>query len=46
MKNQESDAKANSEGTRERDSERASGSSDSVATTTGRNAQGQGRRVS
>lgn len=39
------DARANLAGNRERDSERANNNSDSVATTTGRNPQGEGRRV-
>lgn len=42
---QETDARANLAGNRERDSERANNNSDSVATTTGRNPQGEGRRV-
>ena len=39
------DAKANTEQTRERDAERSSNSSDSPATVSGRNAQGEGRSV-
>ena len=42
---QATDARANLAGNRERDSERANNNSDSVATTTGRNAQGEGRRA-
>ena len=42
---QATDARANLAGNRERDAERMNGASDSVATTTGRNAQGEGRRV-
>lgn len=42
---QETDARANLAGNRERDSERSNNNSDSVATTTGRNPQGEGRRV-
>ena len=41
---QATDARANLAGNRERDSERANSASDSVATTTGRNPQGEGRR--
>ena len=41
---QATDARANLAGNRERDSERANSASDSVATTTGRNTQGEGRR--
>ncbi len=40
---QAADAKANTEQTRERDSERANNQSDSTATVSGRNAQGEGR---
>ena len=39
------DARANLAGNRERDSERANNASDSTSTTTGRNPQGEGRRV-
>lgn len=39
------DAKANVAGNRQRDSERTNEASDSVATTTGRNPKGEGRRV-
>lgn len=42
---QATDARANLAGNRERDSERANNASDSVATTTGRNPQGEGRRA-
>jgi capsid portal protein len=42
---QATDARANLAGNRERDSERMNNNSDSVATTTGRNAKGEGRRV-
>jgi PBSX family phage portal protein len=42
---QATDSRANLAGNRQRDSERANNASDSVATTTGRNAQGEGRRV-
>ena len=42
---QATDARANLAGNRERDSERANNNSDSVATTSGRNPQGEGRRV-
>lgn len=42
---QETDARANLSGNRQRDSERANEASDSVATTAGRNPQGEGRRV-
>jgi hypothetical protein len=40
---QAADATANTQQTRERDSERANNQSDSTATTSGRNAQGEGR---
>jgi hypothetical protein len=40
---QATDAAANSAGNRSRDSERANNQSDGPATTTGRNAQGEGR---
>jgi len=40
---QETDARANLAGNRERDAERMNNASDSVATTTGRNPQGEGR---
>jgi PBSX family phage portal protein len=40
---QETDARANLAGNRQRDAERMNNSSDSVATTTGRNPQGEGR---
>ena len=43
---QATDARANLAGNRQRDAERANNASDSVATTTGRNAQGEGRRTS
>jgi PBSX family phage portal protein len=39
------DARANASQNRQRDSERTNNNSDSVATTTGRNAQGEGRKV-
>ena len=42
---QATDARANLAGNRARDSERTNEASDSVATTTGRNPQGEGRRV-
>jgi PBSX family phage portal protein len=42
---QATDARANLAGNRERDSERMNNNSDSVATTTGRNPKGEGRRV-
>lgn len=42
---QETDSRANLAGNRQRDSERTNEASDSVATTTGRNPQGEGRRV-
>ena len=42
---QATDARANLAGNRERDSERANGASDSEATVSGRNPQGEGRRV-
>jgi PBSX family phage portal protein len=42
---QATDAKANLAGNRQRDSERTNEASDSVATTTGRNPKGEGRRV-
>lgn len=42
---QATDAKANLAGNRQRDSERTNEASDNVATTTGRNPQGEGRRV-
>ena len=42
---QATDARANLAGNRERDAERQANNSDSVATTTGRNPQGEGRRV-
>lgn len=42
---QATDARANLAGNRQRDSERTNEASDSLATTTGRNAQGEGRRV-
>ena len=42
---QATDTKANLAGNRQRDSERTNEASDSVATTTGRNPQGEGRRV-
>ena len=42
---QAADARANTAQNRERDAERANNNSDSVATTTGRNPQGEGRRV-
>jgi PBSX family phage portal protein len=42
---QATDARANLAGNRERDSERANSASDSVATTAGRNPQGEGRRA-
>lgn len=42
---QATDARANLADNRERDSERSSNASDSVSTTTGRNPQGEGRRV-
>ena len=42
---QATDARANLAGNRERDSERANSASDSVATTSGRNPQGEGRRA-
>lgn len=42
---QETDARANLAGNRQRDSERTSSASDSVATTEGRNPKGEGRRV-
>lgn len=42
---QATDSRANLAGNRERDSERANNNSDSVATTSGRNPQGEGRRV-
>jgi hypothetical protein len=41
---QASDERANTAQNRERDSERTSNNSDSVTTTTGRNAQGEGRK--
>lgn len=40
---QATDARANQAGNRERDTERSNNQSDSTATTTGRNAQGEGR---
>jgi hypothetical protein len=40
---QATDARANLAGNRARDAERANNASDSTATTTGRNAQGEGR---
>jgi PBSX family phage portal protein len=43
---QNSDARADLAGNRERDAEREANASDSVATTTGRNPAGEGRRVS
>jgi len=42
---QATDARADLAGNRERDSERMNNNSDSVATTTGRNPKGNGRRV-
>jgi PBSX family phage portal protein len=42
---QAADARANLAGNRQRDAERQANNSDSVATTTGRNPQGEGRRV-
>jgi hypothetical protein len=42
---QATDARANTAQNRERDAERTNNNSDSVATTTGRNPQGEGRRV-
>lgn len=42
---QATDARANLAGNRERDAERRNSASDSVATTTGRNPQGEGRRA-
>lgn len=42
---QATDARANLAGNRERDSERSNNASDSTSTTTGRNPQGEGRRV-
>ena len=42
---QATDARANLSGNRERDSERTNEASDSTATTSGRNPQGEGRRV-
>lgn len=42
---QATDARANFAGNRERDSERTNSASDSIATTTGRNPKGEGRRL-
>ena len=42
---QATDARANLAGNRERDSERTNNASDSIATTTGRNPKGEGRRA-
>jgi hypothetical protein len=42
---QATDARANLAGNRQRDAERQANNSDSIATTTGRNPQGEGRRA-
>ena len=42
---QAADTRADVAGNRQRDTERQNNNSDSVATTTGRNAQGEGRRA-